>query len=412
MKRYPDHKPISSICRREPKIDPKPEYQRAPVWSIKQKQLLIDTILRDLDIPKLYFRNLHSGDYEQEVVDGQQRLRSIWGFRKNEYPLARDADPVDGVEIAGLTYEQLSEDLKDKFDSYSLDIVILDECELDDVEEMFVRLQNGSTLRAAEKRNALPGQMKYFIREMAQHPFFGNCGFENQRFQFDHVASQCMLLEMVGEPKNIKNADINKLYSDHQEFDSSCTDAQQLKRVLNFLKNAFPERTPELKRYNVISLYILASMLIAKYAISGYEERFGTWFIDFETKRLAELDKPEDERDPEQVAYQNATSHSTDGIESLEYRHKILTRDFFSVYPDILAKDDARDFSYEQKLAIFRRDKGLCQLKLKCDGGEKMGWDDDWHIDHKVSHTKGGKTTVENGQLACASCNLSKGASA
>src|SRR3989338_3746144 len=107
MKRHPDHKPISSIVRREPKIDPKPEYQRSPVWSRKQKQLLIDTILRDLDIPKFYLRDLTDGQYESEVVDGQQRLRAIWGFRKGEFSLAKDADPVNGVEIAGLTYDNL-----------------------------------------------------------------------------------------------------------------------------------------------------------------------------------------------------------------------------------------------------------------------------------------------------------------
>jgi hypothetical protein len=33
----------------EKKINPKPAYQRGPVWPRKQKQLLKDTILRDLD---------------------------------------------------------------------------------------------------------------------------------------------------------------------------------------------------------------------------------------------------------------------------------------------------------------------------------------------------------------------------
>lgn len=36
MKRYSDKKPISSIIRRESKIDPRPEYQRSPVWSNSQ----------------------------------------------------------------------------------------------------------------------------------------------------------------------------------------------------------------------------------------------------------------------------------------------------------------------------------------------------------------------------------------
>lgn len=411
MRRHPDHKPIASIVRREPKIDPKPEYQRSAVWGKKQKQLLIDTILRDLDIPKLYLRTLNDGPYECEVVDGQQRLRAIWEYRKGEYTLAKDADPVEGVEIAGLSYEKLSEDLKDKFDSYNLDIVVLENCTQDEVEEMFVRLQNGSTLRAAEKRNAFPGEMKNFIRKIALHSIFEHCGFENKRFQFDHVAAQCMLLEMSGEPRNIKNGDLDKMYMDNQEFDEQCAEAKRLQRVLNFLASAFPEKTPELKRFNLISLYLLASMLISRYAISGYEERFGKWFIDYETKRAADQDKPEDQRDPESVAYQNATSHSTDALESLEYRHKILSRDFFITYPEIVPKDDDRMFTEEQKLAIFRRDGGVCQLRLKCKG-EKMGWDDDWHADHRAPHSKGGKTTVENGQVACAACNLAKGASA
>src|SRR3989344_6843071 len=102
MKPHPDHKPISSIVRRESKIDPKPEYQRSPVWSKKQKQLLIDTIMRDLDIPKFYLRALKDSTYDWEVVDGQQRLRSIWEFRKGEYKISKDADPVGSVEIANL----------------------------------------------------------------------------------------------------------------------------------------------------------------------------------------------------------------------------------------------------------------------------------------------------------------------
>ena len=86
----------------------------------------------------------------------------------------------------------------------------------------------------------------------------------------------------------------------------------------------------------------------------------------------------------------------------------MLSRDFFLTHPEILLKDDDRAFTEEQKLAIFRRDGGICKLQIKCKG-LKMGWDDDWHIDHKIPYTKGGKTSVENGQIACAACNLSKG---
>jgi uncharacterized protein with ParB-like and HNH nuclease domain len=75
------------------KIDPKPQYQRGSVWTRKQKQLLMDSILRGMDIPKLYLRSVgdgSTGSYDFEVVDGQQRLRAIWEYFDGEYALSKD----------------------------------------------------------------------------------------------------------------------------------------------------------------------------------------------------------------------------------------------------------------------------------------------------------------------------------
>lgn len=410
MKRSNKPMPVSSIVRRRTKIDEGPEYQRGLVWSKKQKQLLIDTILRDLDIPKFYFRSIRGDEAgrEFEVVDGQQRLNAIWEFAENKYRLAKDADPIEGKEIRNCTYGELDEDMKDAFDSYFLDIVMLDEGSQDEVEEMFVRLQNGTTLKAAEKRNALPGNMRTFVRGIAAHPFFQSAGFQNKRYDFDQVAAQCTMFELAGEATNIKNTELEKMYLDNQDFDSENAEAKKIRRVLNFLHAAFPEKTPELKKASVNTLYLLTSMLIAKYAISGQENKLGAWFIDFEKRRSEEMQKPEEERSNEMVSYQNAASHASDAVESIEYRYKILSRDFFLAIPDLKPLDPKRSFDFEQKLAIFRRDDGVCQLRLKCEG-TRMGWDDDWHADHMVSYRNGGQTTVENGQVACAPCNLVKG---
>ena len=55
-----------------------------------------------------------------------------------------------------------------------------------------------------------------------------------------------------------------------------------------------------------------------------------------------------------------------------------------------------------------RRSQEALQVRIKCDG-VRVEWDD-WHCDHKVAWSKGGATTVENGQVACPACNLAKGA--
>ena len=79
---------------------------------------------------------------------------------------------------------------------------------------------------------------------------------------------------------------------------------------------------------------------------------------------------------------------------------------FFEAVPDVELKDDQRLFTHEQRLAIYRRDGGICKATLKCEG-EKCEWDN-WAADHVKPWSKGGKTTVENGQVSCSACNSAK----
>jgi uncharacterized protein with ParB-like and HNH nuclease domain len=102
MRRGTEQRTVRSFCRRMRKINLQPTYQRGAVWSKPQKQLLVDSILRDLDIPKVYLREIDNDDsYEEEAVDGQQRLTAIYSFFNDEFPLAKDADDVGSHEIKG-----------------------------------------------------------------------------------------------------------------------------------------------------------------------------------------------------------------------------------------------------------------------------------------------------------------------
>jgi len=47
----------------------------------------------------------------------------------------------------------------------------------------------------------------------------------------------------------------------------------------------FPEKTPELERYNVINLYCLVSMLIGGYVWKDLTTPLAQWFIQFEMDR-------------------------------------------------------------------------------------------------------------------------------
>ncbi|WP_313654515.1 HNH endonuclease [Planktothrix agardhii] len=62
-----------------------------------------------------------------------------------------------------------------------------------------------------------------------------------------------------------------------------------------------------------------------------------------------------------------------------------------------------RSFSPMQKLIILQRANYRCEI---CG---VMLTPDNFHADHKIPYSRGGKTEVYNGQALCSTCNLKKG---
>ena len=385
------------IERRFGRLNPTPEYQRDSVWSKPQKQLLIDSIIRNMDIPKLYFRVVSNGsDFDYEIIDGQQRIRAIWEFRQNIFPLSPKFSP----EIGALHYNELPEDIKDKVDLYQFQITVIDEASDNEIRDMFCRLQNGTPLNAAEKRNAISGNMRDFISNLVEtHPVFQAYRWRSTRFSYEQMAAQCTLLEMVGTITDVRNTQLDGLYRSNKEFSVNGIKAQRIIRVMNYLAKAFKEPTPEFKgRAQFVSLYWLVSQTLDTYTMSGHERDLREFFIDFELRR-----QQSDNEDVEMIRYSEALSRSSDGRERIQYRHDMLLREWLLYLPDLALKDSQRNFDEHQRIAIYRRDNGVCQI---C--GKEVAFEA-FEADHILPHSQGGKTAVSNGQTTHKICNASKG---
>src|SRR5580704_3793869 len=71
-----------------------PEFQRNSVWPRPAKAYLIDTILNDRPIPICFFGRATSpqtGRLSYKVIDGQQRLRAIFDYLADRFPLTESA---------------------------------------------------------------------------------------------------------------------------------------------------------------------------------------------------------------------------------------------------------------------------------------------------------------------------------
>ena len=64
-------------------LDLNPPYQRRFIWSLKDQQTLIDSIMRGYAIPNIFL--FENSKKKLEMVDGQQRTRTIFGFIKNDF---------------------------------------------------------------------------------------------------------------------------------------------------------------------------------------------------------------------------------------------------------------------------------------------------------------------------------------
>lgn len=137
-----------------------PEFQREKrLWNNEKKSLLIDSILRDIDIPKLYFSNAGSRTYD--VIDGQQRLWAIWDFLNDEFE-------YEGHERLGdrrkrTRYSDLDLREKEVIQSYELQVTEITGAEEEYLRELFLRLQLGLLLITGEKLHAATGAMQKLV---------------------------------------------------------------------------------------------------------------------------------------------------------------------------------------------------------------------------------------------------------
>jgi uncharacterized protein DUF262 len=208
-------------------INMSPEYQRmGGVWTQEKRRLLIDSILNDYDLPKIYFHALspeevsHTG-YRFAVIDGRQRLEAIWAFMDGEFTLAADFEYQREPELnlGSLSYEDIAKQypkIRVKFDSFVLPVVTvsIEGNDIDLIEDMFSRLNEAVPLNAAEKRNAIGGDVVRAIAEISQHRFFVNrVKFGNNRYQHREAAARLLLIEDSLKSSN-QIVDTKKVYLD------------------------------------------------------------------------------------------------------------------------------------------------------------------------------------------------------
>jgi hypothetical protein len=255
-----------------------PDYQRpGGVWSRKNKQLFIDSLLNGYDIPKLYFHRL-SGSYakpgfDYAIIDGRQRLEAIWGFIDGDFALADDFKFFDNenFDAAGMTFEEIEQEyprLLIRFHARTLSVMIVVANDLDFIEDMFSRLNEAVPLNAAEKRNALGGPLPAIIKDIAKHPYFANkVKFPGTRYRYFDVAAKILVQQANDDVVDTKKARLDDFVKKNKAKTAKnfANLVKETKANLDILCGVFSDKDDLLKSSGMsVVYYVLAKRGVVK----------------------------------------------------------------------------------------------------------------------------------------------------
>ncbi len=129
-----------------------PPYQRRSVWNQVYKDYFIDTILLDYPAPAifLYEEISDTGVMKYNVVDGKQRLTTIFEFIKGEFPVYSE---VTKQEFKDKYFEELEN--KSTFYRYTFSVEYLSTIDESIINNIFDRInKNVAKLTSQELRHA------------------------------------------------------------------------------------------------------------------------------------------------------------------------------------------------------------------------------------------------------------------
>jgi hypothetical protein len=122
------------------RINLSPHYQRNSIWSLSNQRSLIATVTLGNPLPTFFVRTMPRNKFE--MVDGQQRSRSIIGYWNGEF-----ADNKHVTLSSAIKADPRNARAFDSFLAYKLSITLLDQSFTDKEIEDFYVLVNSSGMR-------------------------------------------------------------------------------------------------------------------------------------------------------------------------------------------------------------------------------------------------------------------------
>lgn len=399
---------------RRNKLNLQPDFQRYFVWDIKKASRLIESVLLGVPLPTVYLSEEKNG--VSCVIDGQQRLTSLFSFYRGQFPNG-DKFMLKGLnvlrDLEGKTFKDLDDELQENFLNYSLRVITFPKESDENLKfEIFERLNMGSAqLNDQELRNCIyRGNLNNLIKELAQYSEFRDImGFGQEpklRMEdCEFVLRFCALYylgadkykpsmksfmnQMAEKGKTLPEKELNEL-------------ADAFKRACQMTKSIFADHAFkryygsesanesgrwESKQFNA-SLYDVIMVTFAQHSknvLMRHADAIRESFIDLMAN---------------DVDFNQAITVSTSSAKNVKLRFAKWQNVLLNIMQD--DTNEPRTFSLSLKKSLWEQNPtcAICHNTIHSL--------DDAAIDHIEQYWCGGKTIPENARLAHRFCNNSR----
>ena len=327
------------------KLNIRPKYQREFVYKDKQRDAVIETIVKGFPLNVMYW--VKNSDDEFEVLDGQQRTISFCQY-------VHGAFSIDNRAFHNLTQTEQQQILDYKVMVYF--------CEGNDKEKLdWFKIINiaGEKLTSQELRNAV--YTGTWLSDAKLKFSKSNCAAYlkgNKYLSADPLRQEYLETAL----KWINNGEIEAYMAEHQHSPNANELYSYFLKVIDWVEMTFTNYRKEMKGLEWGFIY----------------NQFKDIVVD-----TVELEK-------------EITALMTDD----DVKNKK------GIYPYVLDRQEKhlniRAFENSMKRSAYEKQKGICKKCGKHFEIEQM------EADHITPWSKGGKTTAENCQMLCKECNRRK----
>lgn len=231
--------------------------QRKPdQWSDEAKSGLAATIIKgeDIDSIKICEQIVSSTEFILWLIDGLQRLTVLESFKNNAFEIKKSLEmPImyyQGVDKNGKVgvieydlrekrYKDLSDELKEAFDSYAVDIVKHLDCTDEEIAYHIARYNRQTSMNVNQKNILSAWKIAPEIKKLVSNRFFADCGNYNPKEDTKEVFNRivCESIMTMFHLDNWKKSKQMSIYlndnATNNEFEIFESELNRLYKIIN-----------------------------------------------------------------------------------------------------------------------------------------------------------------------------------